>query len=81
MDQDPIPWDELRTMRDMDQEVWWRESLTPTALLLLAKLSRNSGLSYTDCVVGLIGDNIDLVRRLILEKKEKLDAQNEAPTE
>ena len=64
----PIPWEELRVMPDMDQEAWWREFLLPVNLQLVAKLVWTTGRSYTDCVVGLMGNNTDLLVELVRAK-------------
>lgn len=76
---DPIPWEELKCMPDIAQAAWWSGVLHPTSRALLDKLSRHTGRPYTDCVVALIGDNIDEVKRLVMAKRARRAAQGEAP--
>ena len=66
-----MPWEELKDMPYMDQEAWWREAITPAAHALLCSLAKKTGRSYTDCVVGLMGDNPDIVINLIEERLAK----------
>lgn len=72
---DRVPWLELMAMTEIEQEKWWSEFLTPINLKLVAKIYRESNgpgiphLTYTDCVIRIIGDNADLVYAKLKEKK------------
>ena len=80
MDDDTIPWGELQKMSAMEQSEWWRHHLTDTTHALLSRLSSRLDKPMTDCVVGLIGKDSDLVRQLLMEKRaRKLEAHDEAP--
>lgn len=61
----------MRQLPDMDQRAWWSGNITATATALVDRLVRETGRSYTDCILVLLYDNRDLLKQLYEDKRER----------